>query len=455
MLKVFLSSTFQDLVEYRDKVYDVLDGFELVGTGMENFGASGKTPLATCLERLEGADRVVVLVGTRYGTCIPESKISYTETEVRRAIELDKPIMVYALNVEIQRVLQANIDTGEAAERLRQFKEFLWGKYAVQPFTTPEDLAMKLARDLSRYAGMPNKVPSAASQRYRETAYDSIAQWYDMWYQGHWSRNQPYDTITGIVGDYEEGRRGVFSSYKILDCATGTGNTFSAFTKAGLEIYGTDGSQEMLLRAKENCQGGNIPTDRLIMDPILWNDLGGYKRHFAEKYFDLIINTGNSFCHIPAVPDFMGKALSVYRSLLKPGGLLLIDTKRFIQADQIDGVQRLYELRYDVESRAWHQREERHEICKVDGLGDVHFHTRLMYDLDLSFGMKVWRALIVLTVYGKAVTPRVLVIPYYPLTSEMLRLEMEKAGFKATIFPALEGQSSHWKYDIVVGRLAS
>jgi ubiquinone/menaquinone biosynthesis C-methylase UbiE len=40
---------------------------------------------------------------------------------------------------------------------------------------------------------------------------------------------------------------------RVLDVACGTGNAFAAFTRAGFETWGTDGSMEMLLKAKENC----------------------------------------------------------------------------------------------------------------------------------------------------------------------------------------------------------
>ena len=81
----------------------------------------------------------------------------------------------------------------------------------------------------------------------------------------------------------------------------------------------------------------------------------------------------------------------------------------------------------------------------------MHFHTRLLYDDDPSFSTKVRRALIVVTIHGGSVTPRVLVVPYYPLPARRLANQMTTCGFSATILPAREKLASKWRYDIVVG----
>ena len=74
-----------------------------------------------------------------------------------------------------------------------------------------------------------------------------------------------------------------------------------------------------------------------------------------------------------------------------------------------------------------------------------------MYDTDPAFEPSVRRALIVLTVYGKNLPPRIYVIPYYPLPARVLRAEMEKTKFTAVVYDALTRLASNWKYDIVVG----
>ena len=211
----------------------------------------------------------------------------------------------------------------------------------------------------------------------------------------------------------------------------------------------------MLQKAHKNCVSSEIPVDRLILDPINWTDGKAYEEQFGQETFDVIINSANSFCHIPPVPGYMDIAISNFYNLLKPGGLLIIDTKKYIRSVSFDGTEIFRELRYDANFQEWIVRSDRREIYQVDGFGEVNFHTRLMYDNDPAFNHKhVRRALIVLTIYGPSVTPRVLVIPYYPLPSTKLREKMREVMLTTSIIPAMERLVANWKYDFVIGQKA-
>lgn len=329
----------------------------------------------------------------------------------------------------------------------------------------PSDLAARLeemnrefARSLKVASAMESKDKSKTGQdgrlplTFRETAYDALGSLYDVWYKDHWCNDEPYMTILSVVRQFFESRLGNVKNMRILDCACGTGNTFVTFTKNGYDIYGTDGSQAMLEQARKNCELADISTDKLVSHPITWTDGVAYEREFGIESFDLIVNTANSLCHIPPVPEYMGSALMNFYRLLKPGGLLLIDTKRYVQSDQEDGVKSYKELRYIVESKDWIIRGERIDPQEMPPYGKVYFHTRLLYDTDPSFGEKVRRALIVLTVHGHHFSPRVHVIPYYPLPSYELADHMKQVGFGTTIFPANKDITANWRYDIVAGK---
>ncbi len=85
-MKIYISSTFQDLREHRAAVdlglrrmgHDVL--------GMEQYVAEGTTPLEKCLQDVRSSDAYLVIVGWRYGfvpthsTLNPDSR-SITELE--------------------------------------------------------------------------------------------------------------------------------------------------------------------------------------------------------------------------------------------------------------------------------------------------------------------------------------------------------------------------------------
>ena len=455
--KLFLSSTYEDLANYRDAVMDVLAHFEIIYKGMEVFGANSQSSLSTCLHNLEASDGVVVLIGTRYGSSPPGNELSYTELEINRALDLKKSMFVYEIDEERQPVLARHVEIGPGAQRLVELRNRLRQQFTVVQFTTPENLAMRLARDLAWQeqtdvnANLAQGSAARIARRYRETAWDVVAEWYDLWYQGHWEWEEPFKTICAVVGSYVENRRGNLKNMKVLDCACGTGNSYSSFAKAGYEVWGTDGSREMLMRAKANCESRGVRTDRLIMEPINWTDIEGYLQCFEEHSFDLIVNTANSLCHIPSLPAYMGKALAAYRKLLRPGGILLVDTKKYMKSDPVDGVPVYYELRRDAVTKEWVQRVERPDVSEWPGGGNIHIHTRLHHDVDPAFGENVRRTLIILTIYGEQIPPRVIALPYYPLPADILVNQMREAGFTTSVHPAYQDLCINWKYDVVVG----
>ena len=449
-IRVFLSSTYSDLAPYRDEVMSILVGCGAVLNGMELFGASQSTPLETCLRQVEDADLVLAILGMRYGSSPPGSEQSFTELEIDQARRLNKPIWAYLLNEEKAWVNPKCVDTGMAAEKLRDFKSRLRQELTVAFFESPSDLAAKIARDLYNR----HRVVQTTTD-YRECSYDLLAEWYDPWYQGHWSSDQPFKTICAIAAPYFEADRGNLHTKRILDVACGTGNAFVAFAREGYDVWGADGSRAMLKGALDNCQSVGIPVNQLISEPIMWTDREAYLKYWKPGSFDLITNTANSFCHIPPIPEYMQTALRNFHELLIPGGLLMVDTKRYVRSAAADGTPMFKELRHIRDEGEWIERVDRKESRVLKDLGNVTFHTRIVHDSDPSFGPVVQRALIVITIYGQKLSPRTLVVPYYPLPGRLLQAQMAEAGFHARRYPALRDPNANWKYDFVVGRKPS
>jgi hypothetical protein len=63
MTKVFVSSTYSDLIPYRDVVQKVIRQAGAVAVGMEDLGARDDPPLRECLAVVEESD---VFVGLPY-----------------------------------------------------------------------------------------------------------------------------------------------------------------------------------------------------------------------------------------------------------------------------------------------------------------------------------------------------------------------------------------------------
>jgi uncharacterized protein DUF4062 len=95
-VRIFISSTFKDLRPERQAAMDVLHRAEFVPWGMELFVSEPSKPLSVALRELQLSDAVVLIIGSRAGSLIPESAdLTYTRAEFDRALELGKPIFVF------------------------------------------------------------------------------------------------------------------------------------------------------------------------------------------------------------------------------------------------------------------------------------------------------------------------------------------------------------------------
>jgi hypothetical protein len=93
---MFVSSTFRDLRPERQAVIDVLRRAQFVPWGMELFASEPSKPLDVALRELELSDAVVLLIGFRAGSLIPDSPgLTYTAAEFHRAKELGRRIFVF------------------------------------------------------------------------------------------------------------------------------------------------------------------------------------------------------------------------------------------------------------------------------------------------------------------------------------------------------------------------
>ena len=142
---VFLSSTFKELRDERAAVEAVINRMALTYIGMEHFGSFAATPLDRCREAVGTSDLLVLLLGQRYGDRPSGSLLSYTEAEFREAIRLGKPVLVYFAG-------RAGDDSVPNDPRvLRELKAELLNTHGVSYFSSPEDLAWKVATDLHRH----------------------------------------------------------------------------------------------------------------------------------------------------------------------------------------------------------------------------------------------------------------------------------------------------------------
>ena len=149
-LTVFVCSTFSDLNEEREAVLDAIRRLRLQHDSMEFFGARANQPIETCLQEVRRSNILVVIVGHRYGSLLPEANISFSEAEYSEGYALEKPCLVYIRDENVP-ILPKHMERDpDRLKRLEQWKKTLQTRHTVAAFQGSTDLAVQVAADLSR-----------------------------------------------------------------------------------------------------------------------------------------------------------------------------------------------------------------------------------------------------------------------------------------------------------------
>jgi len=151
-MKVYISSTFQDLADHRQAVDRALRRMGHDVIGMEQYVAEGSKPLSRCQADVRAADAYVVIVAWRYGY-VPQDPAnplhhSITELEYEAALGAKKPILAFLLDSEapwpVGRIDALKAEPG-AGDAISLFRAKLGSAYVVGTFRTPDDLASQVA----------------------------------------------------------------------------------------------------------------------------------------------------------------------------------------------------------------------------------------------------------------------------------------------------------------------
>lgn len=92
--QVFISSTFRDLKDERQKVLFALQTANHIPAGMEFFPSANDAPWDVIKRVIGLSDYYVLIIGGRYGST-DEEGISYTEREYDLAVEQSIPVLAF------------------------------------------------------------------------------------------------------------------------------------------------------------------------------------------------------------------------------------------------------------------------------------------------------------------------------------------------------------------------
>jgi hypothetical protein len=176
VLRIFISSTAVDLIDFRAHVRDAVLRLENMPIQMETFSALPGAPVAECTRMAAEADAVICIVAHRYGYIPPvelggDGERSITWLEVDAARRARKPVFAFLVDAkapwivakEQDRLVDEPEKTAEilkAVHKLKDFKEYLSHECTRQHFTDGSHLEAQVTAALANLK--PQSVQSTA-----------------------------------------------------------------------------------------------------------------------------------------------------------------------------------------------------------------------------------------------------------------------------------------------------
>lgn len=156
-LRIYLSSTFEDLQHHRERVYRELRALRHDVIAMEDYVAADQRPLDKCLEDVRSADVYVGVFAWRYGYVPkagnPEGR-SITELELEEATRLGKPCLVFVLNKKAPwppPMMDATTGDAEKGAKIDALRDALMRDRLAGMFETADELAVKVVSAIYRW----------------------------------------------------------------------------------------------------------------------------------------------------------------------------------------------------------------------------------------------------------------------------------------------------------------
>ncbi|MDY0129501.1 MAG: DUF4062 domain-containing protein, partial [Methanosarcina vacuolata] len=140
MARIYVSSTFKDLKECREKVRVTLKQMSHEDIAMEYYVAEDKRPVDKCLEDVASCDLYIGVFAWRYGFVPDGYDKSITELEYRKAVETGKDCLIFLLS-EAAPWPPMFVDIGKDAEKIRDLRAEFSKKYMVSFFKSADELA--------------------------------------------------------------------------------------------------------------------------------------------------------------------------------------------------------------------------------------------------------------------------------------------------------------------------
>lgn len=147
--KAMVSSTARDLPEHRKQVMDACQRQTFFPLMMEHLPASDAEAISASLAMVDQSEVYIGVYAYRYGYVPAGHSISVIEMEYNRAVERKIPRLIFIVDKK-HPVTIDDVEMGEAAEKLKVFKDRVGQENIVNFFSSPEELRSFVLNSLSK-----------------------------------------------------------------------------------------------------------------------------------------------------------------------------------------------------------------------------------------------------------------------------------------------------------------
>lgn len=148
-MRVFISSTFRDLQEYREAASRAIHSLEAYSDDMIYWSADPRDGAQHSVDRVKECDLVILILAHRYGYVPEGEQYSVTEMEYRTAVEEKIPVLAFFVDETIPWP-PAFIESEKTVE-LRQFKQLVETQVTRKLFKSPEQLEALISQAMYSY----------------------------------------------------------------------------------------------------------------------------------------------------------------------------------------------------------------------------------------------------------------------------------------------------------------
>ena len=147
--QVFVSSTYADLQQERQKVIQTLMEMDCIPAGMELFPAADEEQLEFIKRVIDDCDYYILIIGGRYGSLTNEG-ISYTEKEYDYAISIGLKVLAFVHEQPEKIAVEKSDIDPNLREKLEKFREKVAENRIIKFWSNATELPGIVALSLSK-----------------------------------------------------------------------------------------------------------------------------------------------------------------------------------------------------------------------------------------------------------------------------------------------------------------